>query len=384
MKKVFSFVLSLSSVFFLLSCNFGNNENNKISDYLDVSNHNYSQESPYTNISMAEEDLNNYSSSLASQEPTSSNQDYCGCDVHSSSSNNSEQSYKTETILEYYYGNNGSLTQWDQSMAVYGDKAFLFLDTTAETINNAGYSFVVIDLVTKEIVFKGNTPTRDCHNNNAQFLDTFYSSNDQYPLLLLSRGDYPSSEEAGKCYIVRVTEQSNEFKLTIIKTISCTLEQAKYNGSWVTDRCGNLFLYTMTIGDWKTPETDGNKFVLYRFNMFNPLNTTDIVLSENDVISSSTFDYCILQGADGFNGKLYMPIGHYTKLNGIPTSSDPNIIAVVNPINGLIEETIPSDAMENEGASIFNGKLYVSSKNVTGTSETMSPTFKIQSIELGL
>ena len=299
-----------------------------------------------------------------------------------STSNKNGHQHNSETIIEHYYHENGSLTQWDQSMAIYDDKVFLFLDTTAENASEAGYSFVVLDLITKEILFKGQTPTRNCHNNNAQFLDVFFSSEDKYPLLLLSRGDYPSSPDAEKCYVVRIIETNNSFQLEIIKTISCTLEQAKFNGSWVTDRCGNLFLYTMTLGDWRVPESDGNKFIVYRFDMFDPIDGSNLVLTNDDVKGFSTFDYCIFQGGDSLNGKLYLPIGGYTKINGIREPNVRNIVAIVDPICGIVEDTIDSDVLENEGVSYYKGKLYVASKDGSGTAQTRTPTFKIQSFTL--
>lgn len=291
----------------------------------------------------------------------------------------SSDKYATEIIIEHYYEDCGSLTQWNQSMAVYKNTAFLFLDTKAEAAANAGYSFVVIDLTTKEIIFRGETPTRNCHNNNAQFLNVFYETGDNYPLLLLSRGDYPDSPDAGKCYVVRITELDNVFKLSIVKTISCTIEQAKYNGSWVTDNRGNLFLYTLTLGTWEMPETEGNKFTIIRFDMFNPLDPTDLIISVDDLKGLSILDYCIFQGGDSFEGKLLFPIGKYTKINGKNAISKGNIIAIINPFTGVVEGTIPSDYLENEGISVYGNKVFVSSKDGSGSPETKTPTFRIKS-----
>ena len=289
-----------------------------------------------------------------------------------------EHSCNVETIISQLYANGGSLTQWTQSMAIFNGKIFLFLDTAAESAPDAGYSFVVIDLASKAILYRGNTPTRACHNNNAQFLDIFYDEGDTYPLLLLSRGDYPSSPDAGKCYIVRIVENDGAFELEIIKTISCTMPQAKYNGSWVTDRHGNLYLYTMTIGDYQTPESAGNRFVIYRFDMFNPLDGVDITLSASDVKGMSVLDYCVLQGGDSFGGKLFLPIQSYTKINGVTPAYTGHIVAVIDPIAGCVENMIPSDTLENEGVCIYEGKMYVSSKDGNGSSSTTTPTFKIQ------
>lgn len=286
-------------------------------------------------------------------------------------------------IVEHYHAvdgvvSDGALTQWNQSMAISNDRIFVFLDSSAETVAGGGYSFVVIDYNTKEIIYRGLMPSHHSHHNNAQFLDVYYDENDAYPLLLMSRGDYPSAD-SNKFYIMRIVENDGVFTISIVKTITCTLPQADYGGNWICDsNKDKLYLYTMLLGDWRVRENEGNKFVIYEFDMFDPLDGSDLTLTEDDMKRFTKYDYCILQGGTCCGGKLFLPIQNYTKINGIAPSYYGHIIAIINPDTGKIERIIPTDSMENEGIAIYNDKIYVSSKNGSGSMETNTPVFRIQ------
>lgn len=294
-----------------------------------------------------------------------------------------KQKCTANVFLEHYYGvdgelSDGALTKWDQSMAIYGGKIFLFLDSGAESAEGGGYSFVVIDYSTKAIEYRGLMPSHSSHHNNAQFLDVFYDEEDEFPLLLMSRGDYPSSSLSNVFYIMRIVESSGTYTISIIKTITCTLPQANYNGSWVCNtKNGKLYLYTMLLGDWQVTEAQGNRFVIYEFDMFDATDPADLTITPNDVRRMTKYDYCILQGGACWGGKLFLPIQSYTKINGVVPSYTGPVCAVFNPDLGLIENMIVTDRMENEGCTVYNGKLYVASKNGNGSSSTTTPVFKI-------
>ena len=177
---------------------------------------------------------------------------------------------------------------------------------------------------------------------------------------------------------MRIVENSGVYTISIIKTITCTLPQADYNGSWVCNTQNNrLYLYTMLLGDWRVTEAQGNKFVIYEFDMFDPTNPTDLTITSSDVRKMTKYDYLILQGGTCWGGKLFLPIQSYTKINGIVPSYTGHVCAIFNPDLGFIENMIVTDSMENEGCAIYNGKLYVASKNGNGSVETTTPVFKI-------
>lgn len=93
----------------------------------------------------------------------------------------------------------GSDLRENQSMCIWGGKAFCF---------NDGKVCKVLDMESKKWLYSEPLPVSS-HQNNAQFLNTYYEEEDKYPLMLLSRGDYPPS--SNNAYIVRVSEVNNIF-----------------------------------------------------------------------------------------------------------------------------------------------------------------------------
>ena len=134
----------------------------------------------------------------------------------------------------------------------------------------------------------------------------------------MSRGDYPGGEDSNKFYVLRIEEKDGIFDINIIKTITCDLPQASYNGSWICD-CLNekLYLYTMLTGDWRVTEAEGNRFVIYEFKMFDATDPRDITLTNDDVTKELLFDYMSFQGGTCWGGMLFIPIEAYKKINGV-------------------------------------------------------------------
>ena len=94
-----------------------------------------------------------------------------------------------------------------QSMSMFDNKAFCFID---------GVDSYIFDINSKEVFNTGKLPEKS-HHNNAQFLDVYYQEGDKYPLLLLSKGNYPPDQN--ECFIVRLEEINDSIKFTRIKTI---------------------------------------------------------------------------------------------------------------------------------------------------------------------
>jgi hypothetical protein len=106
-------------------------------------------------------------------------------------------------------------------------------------------------------------------------------------------------------------------------------------------------------------------------------DTTQVELIDSDIVSSSFIDMGIFQGVDCVNGKLYLPYQEYSTINGQPTGYNGHCCMVVDPVSGYIESIIPTDNMENEGCSVYEGNLYISTHNGNGASSPTSPSFRI-------
>ena len=155
-------------------------------------------------------------------------------------------------IHQEFFGD-GNHILYLQSMSLFDNKSFCF---------EAGTECYVFDIDTKEVFNTGELPEQS-HHNNAQFLDIYFDKEDKYPLLLLSRGDYPPNQN--EFYIVRVLQKNDSISFHRIKTIKNTLVEAKNGGSWFADTKGKkLYMYAMTKSDWRVKED--NIFCVFRQN----------------------------------------------------------------------------------------------------------------------
>ena len=268
-----------------------------------------------------------------------------------------EEFAQKEVLYEEQFGTGNSLRH-NQSMCVFEERAFCF---------NDGDECHVIDLEEKKRVFSELLPDTS-HHNNAQFLNTYYDKDDKYPLLLLSRGNYPPSQN--ECYVIRVQEHDGSLSFSIIKTIYNTIQEAKNNGSWVVDdEHGKLYLYSMTLSDYRVKEN--NRFCVISFNLPDLLSPEDVTLDYSDVLEKWEYTYLIHQGGTYYNGYLFFNVQELSSVAGKSITS-PKCVIAINVHNGRIEATLPlDDHKETEGISIFNNLLFVSFRNGT---EEQAPT----------
>ena len=271
------------------------------------------------------------------------------------------------TIYEECFGE-GNTLRLNQSMSICSNRIFCF---------NDGTSAHVFDFTTKEYITSDSLPEKS-HHNNSQFTRSFVNESDQYPLLLLSRGDYPPNQN--DLYLVQVMEKEGVISFHRYKTIHNTLEEAKYNGSWVVDE-GNkrLFLYTMDHGDWRLK--DDNVFTVYEFKSPD-LNTEDVTLGYEDVVNMWKYSYLILQGGTYYKGLLFFNVQELKSIYGHELTCSKCVIAI-DANTGQINAYLPLDeSLETEGICVYDQKLFVSFKNGSQKQGRKDIVFKINEYEL--
>ena len=284
-----------------------------------------------------------------------------------------------------YYSETYDGTSWlkyNQSMAIYNGVIVLFQDSSMSDVRASGQSVAFMDYATKTILGYADNPV-SAHCNSAQFSDIFYDESDPFPLLMLSDGNYPSANSP-TFHIIRITGTSGNYTLSIVKTITCSMPIALNNGSWVANfRQNRLFMYTLTLGDWQTPESAGNRAALVEFELPDITDGSPLTLSQSDVVRYSKLDYFTHQGATEFGGFLFIATQNLTKINGLPyATSNGNYVLVINPDSGRVVNVIPLPSSEPQGVAQWDGKLYVSAKNSAAESST-TLAFAIREINFG-
>lgn len=123
---------------------------------------------------------------------------------------------QSETIVQHT-PSSYEYTRYNQSMAIHNGFAFCFNDTSNDCF------CVVIDLSDGTVVGKVDaipSVVGSSHLNNANFTDVYFDQFDDFPLLILSRGDYADGTLDGQeMYIFRITKSGSVFIFTHIKTI---------------------------------------------------------------------------------------------------------------------------------------------------------------------
>ena len=273
-----------------------------------------------------------------------------------------------DTIYEECFGE-GNTLRLNQSMSIISNRIFCF---------NNGTTAHVFDYTTKEYITSKELPEYS-HHNNAQFTHCYLDESYLYPLLLLSRGDYPPSKN--DLYLVQVSEQDGVISFQRHKTIHNTLVEAAYNGSWVIDEDNKrLFLYTMDKGDWRVKED--NVFTVYEFEMPDLFNDEDVTLGYEDVVNMWNYSYLILQGGTYYNGLLFFNVQNLKSIYEHKLYCSRCVIAI-DADTGIIKAYLPLDeALETEGISVYAQKLYVSFKNGNEKQGRKDIVFKINEYEL--
>ncbi len=279
-----------------------------------------------------------------------------------------EEKATKRIIYEERFGEENTI-RLNQSMSVWNDLAFCF---------NHGNECRVYDINSGERLNCGPLGDKS-HHNNAQFSHVFYKKDDAYPLLILSRGDYPPDKNG--FYVVRVVEEDNSFAFSVIKTVHNTIQEAQYNGSWVIDEDhGRLYLYCMTSGDWRVKED--NRFCVFSFLLPDISDSEEVTLTYDDVLEKWEYTYLVHQGGTYFNGYLFFNVQSLESAEGKSVACSRSIIAV-NCSNGHIDAVLPlDDFKETEGISVYNQRLYVSFKNGSADQASTAIVFTIKEYSL--
>ena len=241
-----------------------------------------------------------------------------------------------------------------QSMAMVNGKVFLFASTGICTI---------IDYDTKEIEsYCTFTPNTRQHANSAQFTDIYYDSNDDFPLLLLSRcGNsvtvvQPSDDAA---LVYRITVNNGVYTMTLINSIFTTFDT--YGSSWgVDNNSKKLYLETYLAGTYQT--TSNNPI---RYLMFDMPNETaiksgnSISLSEVNIRAQMLYEHQTFQGVTVNGGVIYTGM----------TYSGQHVWAVDIMKNRVTSKVKLTASQEVEGVAIHNEKIYVCQRNGNGTDD---------------
>lgn len=287
---------------------------------------------------------------------------------------------KTNNIYRETYGE-GNPMRYAQSMAYANDRIFVFGSDNYCTI------YVMSDMENNKT--RVALPFDASHWNNAQFSDVYVNGN-SYPLLLLTRGDYPTDERSTDLYLVQITEGENySYTFSIYKTIHNTIPQSVYNGSWVADWAKKkLYLYTFERGIWSVK--DNNDTIFIEFELPDISSQEDVTLTPSDVLRVIHFPHYTMQGMTIQGGLLFSPGEDFSKFNGNSmwlgynrTYGDTCAMLVIDLASGDVLNYIPTGNIENEGIFIKDNKIYLMSHNWTASVST-DVVFRIDEYDFSL
>lgn len=270
-----------------------------------------------------------------------------------------EKCQESAFIIEYYPNDHRTGESNNQSMAIYNDYIFAINNGAGNVVNIYSYS-------TKSFITTVNLPiSNNPHNNNLCFSNIFYKEGDNFPLALLSRGDYNTDdtgantkeEEYQEAYIIHI---DNTYNIEIIKTLIFKIKGANCNLSCFIDNvAGKLYTYNLVTGDWRIRE--GNYSYLCEFKLPDITNKDTVTFTESDIINRYSYSYMVWQGAVCHNGYMYAPIQRPYELNESIYNYSGHYLLNINLSNGAIENIVPiNSGYEPEGIAVYNKNIYIS------------------------
>lgn len=234
----------------------------------------------------------------------------------------------------------------NQSLAIYDDHVF--------EIEENG-RIVILDFQSKEVIGHCMMDIIKNHANNANFSNIFYKKNDRFPLLYISR----CQKQFHECLVYRIFQDENYWDTQLIQSINTDVNPLNYALSWTIDNTNKIiYCYTYTNGDYNIHQN--NNCVIYGWKL--PEINQNITLLKENTIQSFEMPYCVQQGAFIHNGLILLNAHGQTHIG-----TEFGIWAI-DPISGERIWRIPSPSQkELEGISMYNNKLYVSSRTSNNT-----------------
>lgn len=250
----------------------------------------------------------------------------------------------------------GDYELWrNQSIAIHDGKVFLF---------KADSTCVIMDYVTKDFIGTASVPNAS-HANSAQFTNIYYDSDDEFPLVLISKcgnsntesGQTSGSDDAALFY--RITRNNTTYAFTLIQTT--ILDVSSYGSSWCIDEYNNtMYCVRFKNGNWRL--TTNNPLCIMVFNapsVSDILGGTTVTFTENDAVSTYEGSFEIFQGCFANNGLLYL---------GLQDSVDGSSVWVYDVFGKEIRSKIKMQSTkEVEGVCLYDNTMFVSQRNGSDT-----------------
>lgn len=243
----------------------------------------------------------------------------------------------------------------NQSIAIHDDKVFLF---------KSDNTCVIMDYLTKEFIGIASVPNAS-HANSAQFTSIYYDSNDEFPLVLISKcgnSNTPSGQTSGSddaALFYRITRDNTTYTFTLIQTT--ILDVGSYGSSWCLDEYNNmLYCAYFKNGNWSVNTDNPLYIAVFKApSSSDILSGTTITFTENDAVSDYEGSFEIFQGCFAINGLLYL---------GLQDSVDGSSVWVYDVFGKEIKTKIKMQSTkEVEGVCLYDNTMFVSQRSGADT-----------------